>query len=166
MTQQSQNKEVSKGIYFLLLIPVFMFGFIGGLLGLTGENPDPVSGFLWGIGIGIAVCGVSFIGIFGWDWIKKEVGKGKLLPFIIVGIIAAVAVSAYLGMSLGKPSCVESDTDNRGSSCVEYADDGYEATSDQKWDKFWSSLPITVVIASLIAVIVRNQMEKDKKNNT
>ena len=47
--------------------------------------------------------------------------------------------------------------------CVEYADDGYEATGDQKWDKFWSTLPITVIIASLIAVIVRNQMEKDKK---
>lgn len=163
MTQQNQNKQMSKGIYFLLLIPALMFGFIGGLLGLTGEKPDPLSGFLWGVGIGIAICAISFIGIYGWDWIKKEVDKGRLLPFIIVGLAAAIAVSSYLAFSLGNATCVESDVDNRGSSCVEYADDGYEATSEQKWDKFWSTLPITVIIASLVAVIVRNQFEKNKK---
>ena len=163
MTQQNQKKEMSKGIYFLMLIPILLFGVLGGLIGFMGDNPDPLSGFLWGAGIGLAVCVITFIGMYGWEWIKKEVEKGRLLPFIIIGVIAAVVVSAYLGMSLGGPSCVESDTDNRGSSCVEYADDGYEATGDQKWDKFWSTLPITVIIASLIAVIVRNQMEKDKK---
>lgn len=94
--------------------------------------------------------------------LNKAEDAGAVLQKDVV-YFKTFVVGAYLGMSLGGPSCVESDTDNRGSSCVEYADDGYEATGDQKWDKFWSTLPITVIIASLIAVIVRNQMEKDKK---
>lgn len=164
MTSSKQDKDTPKSLYaFLILIPVFMFGVLGGLLGLVGKNPNPLSGFLWGIGIGVVVCIVVAVGMFGWEWIKKEAEKGKLLPFILVGIIVAIAISGYLASSLGKPSCVESETDNRGSYCTEYADDGYEATNDQKWNKFWNTLPVTVIIASLIAVIVRNEMEKNKK---
>lgn len=46
MTQQNQKKEMSKGIYFLMLIPILMFGVLGGLIGFMGDNPDPLSGFL------------------------------------------------------------------------------------------------------------------------
>lgn len=141
-----------------------MFGVLGAGLGFVDDSSSPLTGFLWGIGIGAALCVVMAAGMFGWEWIKKEVDKGKALPFFIVGIIVAIAISSYLALSLGNPTCLEStDTDNRGSTCIEYADDGYEATSDQKWDKFWSTLPVTVIITSLVAVIVRNEMEKNKK---
>lgn len=164
MTSHKQNDKMPKSFFgFLMLIPVLMFGFLGGFIGLIGKNSNPLSGFLWGIGIGVVVCAVVAIGMFGWEWVKKGADKGKLLPFVLVGIVVAVAVSGYLAISLGTPSCIESDTDNRGSTCLEHAEDGYEATSDQKWDKFWSTLPITAIIASLAAVIVRNEMEKNKK---
>lgn len=166
MTTPKQDKDTPKYfMYYLMLIPIFMFGVLGGFIGFINDNSSALSGFLWGIGIGIVTCAVIAVGMFSWEWIKKEAEKGKLLPFLLVGVAVAVAVvvSGYLAISLGKPSCVESETDNRGTYCTEYADDGYKATSDQKWDKFWSTLPITVIIASLIAVIVRNEMEKNNK---
>ena len=165
MTANKPDKATPKYfMYYLILIPVFMFGVLGGFMGFINDNSTVLSGFMWGIGIGIATCAVIAVGMFGWEWIKKEAGKGKLLPFMLVGFAVAIAISGFLAISLGKPSCVNSDTDNRGSVCIEYADDGYEVTSDQKWNKFWSTLPIAVIIASLVAVIVRNEMEKSNKN--
>lgn len=164
MTTEKQNKETPKSLFaFLLLIPVIMFGAMGAFMGLLGGKFSPQSGFLWGAVIAIGLCAIGLVGTLGWEWIKKEAEKGKLLPFIIIGIGAAIVISGYLAISLGDPSCLESETDNRGSYCTEYADDGYEATSEQKWDKFWSTFPVTAIITSLIAVIVRNHMEKEKK---
>lgn len=163
MTPQKQNKETPKSLFLLIaLIPVLMFGLLGGFLGYMGKNLNFLSGFLWGIGIGIAIFVVCGIGMFGWDWIKKEAEKGKLYPFLLVGLVVAVAISGYLAINLGNPSCEET-SEEPYSSCVSYADDGYEATTEQKWEKFWSTLPVTAVITSLVAYIVRQNMDKDKK---
>lgn len=164
MTAPNQNNEMSKTVKGLfILFPAVLIGLLGGFTALSGGNHSFVSGFLWGFGIALVGFAVIALGMFIWERIKKEAESGKLLPFILVGVAVAIAVSGYLAISLGGPTCIESDTDNRGSTCTEYANDGYEATSDQKWSKFWSTLPVTVIIASLVAVIVRNQMEKEKK---
>lgn len=144
-------------IAFFALVPM---GILGAFL---GEN-NRLTGFAWGVGVGIALFIVMGVGTFGWEWIKKEAEKGKALPYFIIGFLVAVAISGYLAINLGSPTCIESDTDNRGSTCLENADDGYEATSEQKWDKFWNTLPVTVIITSLIAYIVRNEQHKNKKN--
>lgn len=163
MTPQKQNKEMPKSFYvFIMSIPIFMFGVLGAGLGLIGDSSNPLSGFLWGIGIGIAICIAMVIGMFGWEWIKKEAEKGKLYPFILVGLVVAIAISGFLAINLGNPSCEES-SEEPYSNCVSYADDGFEATTEQRWEKFWSTLPVTAIIASLVAVIVRNEMEKSKK---
>lgn len=151
-----------KLILLITFICMFMFGVMGGLLGIVGRNSDPVSGFLVGMGVGLVILVVSGVAMFGWEWVKKEADKGKLLPYILMGFIAAIVISSFLAMNLGKPSCEES-SEEPYSSCLQYADDGYETTNAQKWDKFWGTLPITVIIASLIAVIVRNEKEKNKK---
>jgi len=164
MTTERKSDEMSKPVKaFFISIPAVLIGLLGGFTASSSGNHSFMSGFLWGIGIAIVGFAVIALGMFTWEWIKKEAEKGKLLPFILVGIAAAIVMSGYLAISLGDPTCIESETDNRGSTCLEYADDGYEATSEQKWDKFWSTLPVTVIIASLIAVIVRNHMEKEKK---
>ncbi len=131
-------------------------------MGLIGDNSNPLSGFLWGIGIGVAICVAMVIGMFGWERIKQEAEKGKLYPYLLVGLLVAIAISGYLAINLGNPSCEES-SEEPYSSCISYADDGFEATSEQKWEKFWSTLPVTVIITSLVAYIVRQSMEKDKK---
>jgi membrane protein implicated in regulation of membrane protease activity len=105
MTPQKQNKEMTKSFYVLLmLIPVFMFGVLGAGLGLIGDNSNPLSGFLWGVGIGVALCVAMVIGMFGWEWIKKEADKGKLYPYILIGFLVAIAISGFLAINLGNPS--------------------------------------------------------------
>lgn len=155
------EKNVNK-VGLVIVISLFTLIPMGILGALLGEN-NRLTGFAWGIGSVIALFVVMGVGAFGWEWIKKEAEKGKLLPFMIVGVLVAIAISSYLAQSLGNPTCIETtDTDNRGSTCIEYADDGYEASSDQKRDKFWGTFPVTVIITSLIAVIVRNEMHKKK----
>lgn len=149
--------------YLLLLIPVFMAGIVGGFLGFVNHNSNPLSGFLWGIGVGLGILIMCGIGFFGWEWIKKEASKGRLLPYLLVGFIAAIAVSGLLAINLGKPICEERADAPYSNNCISYANDGFEVTNDQKWNKFWSILPVTVVITSLIVVIVRNQIRKDSK---
>jgi MFS family permease len=165
MAVERKGDEMSKPVKALfLLFPAVLIGLLGGFTASSSGNHSFITGFLWGFGIALVGFAVIALGMFAWEWIKEEAEKGKLLPFILVGIAVAIAVSGYLAISLGDPTCVESETDNRGSTCLEYANDGYEATSDQKWNKFWSTLPVTVIIASLIAIIVRNHMEKEKKH--
>lgn len=160
---EKKDKKLTGLLYLLLLIPVLMFGFFGAFIAFLGDSSSVWSGFLGGIAVGVVLCGVIGVGTLGWEWVKKEAAKGRLLPYMIVGFVVAIAISAYLASSLGSPSCLESDTDNRGSTCLEYADDGFEATSTQKWNKFWGTLPVTLIITSLSAVIVRNEMEKNNK---
>lgn len=156
------EKNVNK-VGLVAVIALFTLMPMGILGTFLGEN-NRLTGFAWGVGIGIALFALGIVGTFGWEWIKKEAEKGKMLPYFIIGFLVAVAISGYLAINLGSPTCIESDTDNRGSTCLEYADDGYEATSEQKWDKFWGTLPVTVIITSLIAYIVRNEQHKNKKN--
>lgn len=154
------EKKVNK-IGLVAVISLFTLLPMGLLGAFLGEN-NRLSGFAWGIGIGIALFVVMGISMLGWEWIKKEADKGKLLPFLILGFIVAIAISGFLAINLGSPSCDEYDSDPRGS-CISYAYDGYEATTEQRWEKFWSTLPVTAIITSLVAIIVRNEMEKNKK---
>lgn len=159
---EKQDKHVPKALYLLGLIPVLMFGLLGAFFGFLNDNSSPASGFLTGLGVGAVILLVCGAGMLISEWIKKEAGKGKLLPYLLVGFLAAIAISGFIAVNLGKPSCDEQG-DAPYSSCISYADDGFEATSDQRWDKFWGALPVTAVITSLIAVIVKNGADKNKE---
>lgn len=162
MTPQKQNKEMSKSFYLLImLLPVSMFGLLGGFIGAVNKHSNFLSGFLWGVAIGLAICIVMWIGMFGWEWLKKEADKGKLLPYMLGGLVAAIAISGLLAINLGKPSCDEQG-DAPYSSCTSYANDGFETNSSQRWNKFWETLPVTVIIGLLVAYIVHGQVEKNR----
>lgn len=153
-----ENKNSS--LYWLLLIPVAMFGLLGTVFGSLGGHP--LSGLLWGLVISLGVIAVALPGNYAWEWFKKQMDKGKLMPYIFIAVVISVAICAYLALTLGKPSCDEYDDSSPQSSCVQYADNGYDATTDQRWAKFWNTLPVTVIIASLIATIVHNNIHKRK----
>lgn len=161
-TEKENNNKID--LRLLLAVSVYAsvaFGLLGAFFGFTGDSFSPLSGFIWGIGVGITVLVVSGIGMLGWEWIKKEADRGKLLPYMLCGIGAAIVISGFLATQLGQPSCDETD-DAPYSSCTQYADDGFEATSTQRWDKFWKSLPITIIICLLIAYIAHGQAEKNR----
>jgi hypothetical protein len=157
---EAPNKLEPKLLYLLLSIPVIMFGLMGaGLQAITGK--DPLSGFIWGIIIGVVMSLGILIWTYGWEWIKKRIEEGKLSAYLIVGFLIAVAIAGYLALTLGRPSCVESDSEPQGG-CIEYADDGYKATDAQKWEKFWQTLPVTTIIACLAAALIHSKSQQKK----
>lgn len=167
-TIMEKNKGLStpKLAMVLVLFATLPMGLIGAFFGYANKELGILSGFLWGIGIAVTLAVGGGLGMLCWEWIKKEANRGKMLPYLLVGFVLAIAISSYLALSLGNPTCIEStDTDNRGSTCIEYADDGYEATTEQRWDKFWSTLPVTVIITSLVAVIVHSGVHKEQKQS-
>lgn len=155
-------KQTNRSLYLILLFPLAMFCLVGTIIGAT--NGNPMAGFLWGLGIGLGVIAVTFIGMNGWEWLQGEMSKGKLFPYISVGIIIAAAFAGYLAFTLGNASCEEYDSAEPRSSCIQYADDGYKATDEQRWEKFWSTFPVAAIIASLIATIVHHNIHKGSKN--
>ena len=158
---KSDDKKSQDGLQDLLsFAPVFLIQLTGsGLIGFLVHSSNRILGFLVGFGIGLAVLLICLIGSLAWKWLEGEMAKGKLLPYLLIGFLAAITISGVLAINLGEPSCDEQG-DPPYNSCVSYADDGYEASSSQRWDKFWGTIPVTVIIASLIAVIVRNKTHK------
>lgn len=161
MTSQKQNKDTPKALYLLMLLPVLMFGLMGALLEFIGDS-SPLSGFLWGIGIGLVICVAMIVGMFGWEWIKKEASEGKMRPYMLCGLLVAIAISGWFAWGLGEPTCIEQSDDPVYSSCVDYADDSFEVTAGQRWEEFWSKLPVTLIICLLIAYIAHSGAEKNR----
>ena len=163
--KHNEKEKMSKGlIIVILLFATIPMGLLGAFLGYADVDTNLFTGFTWGIGIAIALLVVMGIGMLGWEWIKKEAEEGKLRPFMLSGLIVAIAISGWFAWGLGDSTCIEStDPDGRPTTCLEYADDGFEATTEQRWREFWGKLPVTLIITSLIAVIVRNEMEKNQK---
>ena len=153
-------KENNNSLYWLLSIPFIMFGLIGAFIGFYSGNA--LTGFFIGLGIVLTITGLSL----AWDriqeWLKKEMDSGKLFPYILVGIIIAIAWCGYLAINLGQPSCIDYDSDAR--SCVEYADNAFSPTNEQMWGKFWNNLPVTALITILVSVIVHSNIHKKMKD--
>lgn len=156
MSQQS-NKKMN----WLLLIPIAMICLMGVFIGALNGNPG--AGFLWGGGIGIVLTVVIFIGMNVWEKLQDEMGAGKLYPYVTLGILAAAVIAGYMALTVGDASCVEYDSSEPRSSCIEYADDGYEATADQQWAEFWKVFPVAAIIGGLIATIVHHNIHPRKK---
>lgn len=160
---QSDKGLSNPALYVLLtLFATIPMGLIGAFLGYKSETSNAISGFLWGVGI-VAILGiVMVIGYLGWKWIKREANEGKVRPYMLCGLLAAIAISGWFAWGLGGPTCVEQSDDPVHTSCVDYADNGFEATTEQRWAEFWSKLPATIIICLLIAYIAHGQVEKNR----
>lgn len=162
--KQSENGLSNPALYVVLaLFATIPMGLLGAFFGHNSETSNAVTGFLWGIAFAVSLCVVMIIGYIGWDWLKNDANEGKLRPYMIGGLIVAIAISGWFAWGLGDPTCIEStDPDGRPTTCLEYADDGFEATTEQRWSEFWSKLPVTILICLLIAYIAHSQVEKNR----
>lgn len=134
--------------------------FVGFLVYLVSSS-NPLSGLLWGIGIVIVLDAVGAVGYLCWEQIKEKADEGRLLPYMLIALLIAGAVSGIVAVNLGKPSC-DQQGDAPYNSCVSYANDGFEATSAQRWHKFWAALPVVTIICLLLAYIAHDQVEKNR----
>ena len=55
---------------------------------------------------------------------------------LLKGFGACFLLAVVLTFTLGQPTCEESDYSIQGSSCIEYADDGYTPTTEEYFGKF------------------------------
>jgi len=162
--EKKAQTEKSVSIFWMIMIAmIIQAAFIGGLIGAFDGNiiGGIAKGALWGVPIGIA--GYIIVIVYGKaaEWFQKELKKGSSFVYMLIGVLCAIAISGYLALSLGNPTCIDRDTEPRGG-CLEYDNDGYVATTDQRWAKFWSSLPITLVIACLAAALVHSKTQAKK----
>lgn len=157
---ESPANPTNKFLYGIMVVPIIMFGLMGaGIEAVSGGNP--LEGFAWGWVIGLAICAVMAVGVFGWERVQRGMNEGKLSAYLLMGFLGAVAICTYFALTLGNPTCTERDSEPQGS-CIEYADDGYKPTDQQRWSKFWDSLPVTTVITCLIAALVHSKSHGKK----
>lgn len=158
------DEKLPKSSYVLMaLFCITPLALLGGIVGFIDKELGILPGLLWGIGIAVVLSVVMIIGYLGWEWIKGEASNGKLRPYILSGLVVAIAISGWFAWGLGDPTCIEStDPDGRPTTCLEYADDGFEVTTEQRLEEFWSKLPVTIIICLLIAYIAHSQVEKNR----
>lgn len=89
---------------------------------------------------------VTLVAQGGW---LKVLGKGFLFCFIGSAIIASM---------LGGPTCLDYDPDPMGGECLEYADDGFDPTTDEYLSEFAFYFTISF-IPVLLAVNSKRQEE-------
>lgn len=158
--EKSKNLLLEPVIIMLLLGMAIFMGLMGALVGSSFGKP--IDGFFWGTGFTIGMFIVGAVGTIIWEWFQSRIEEKNLYAYLTAGFAVAVLFSGYTAMSLGQATCIDRDSEPRGG-CIEYADDAYEATADQKWEKFWSMLPITAIITMLVAALIH--AKTDQKNN-
>lgn len=161
-----KNSESSTSKLEKILTPfvgIVPLPFLGAFIGHVTES-GVASGFFWGLGLGIVLVIIFGLGGLVWRLIEEEVNKGKLWPYILAGLLASLVISTSLAVYMGEPTCLEYEYDDRGGTCLERANDGYKATDKQRWGKFWSTLPISTVVASLIAIYVHKNHLSNRKD--
>jgi hypothetical protein len=158
MLKKSNEKfieKITEGIAGIIPPPI-----IGGVFAFF-NNFSILSGILWGLGAGIALLVIYTLGSLVWRQIEKALDAGRRWPYILAGLLAGLIISTSLALSLGEATCLEVDYDNRGGTCVERGNDGYAATEEQRWNKFWGTLPVATVISLLIAIYIhKNRTRK------
>jgi len=83
--------------------------------------------------------GYLFISVFifsAWKMARDHSQGGKHISVLWKGFLWCAAVALFASMTVGEPTCIDSEQDVRGTNCFEYADDGYEPTTEQRAASF------------------------------
>lgn len=98
-------------------------------------------GFLLGAGLIVLVYSLA-------KNFSKDSDKG-LYSSLLTGL-AACAILGFINYSnLGNPTCINSETDDRGTICYEYADDGYEPSQEERISVFVYWFILTIIPVGL-----------------
>ncbi len=73
---------------------------------------------------------------FAWKQGHDNAKEGNLKMVLWEGLLWCAGIAFIASITVGKPTCIDSETDNRGTTCYEYADDGFEPTMEQRAAKF------------------------------
>ena len=80
--------------------------------------------------------------------LTKDSSKG-IYTSILLGLVVCAVLGFVNAANVGKPTCIDSETDDGGTSCYEYADDGYEPSFEEQVSVFTFWFIVTVVPITL-----------------
>jgi len=67
-----------------------------------------------------------------WSIARENAAGGDFKMVLWKGFLWCVGIAVFASFSLGDPTCINFDQDHRGSTCYEYADDGFQPTGEQR----------------------------------
>lgn len=79
---------------------------------------------------------VSGIVYLAWKTTYDSTVKNGPIKSLMQGLLIVIVLAFIGSSSLGEPTCIDSEQDNRGSTCYEYADDGFDPTTEQRLATF------------------------------
>jgi hypothetical protein len=77
----------------------------------------------------VIMSGVLYI---AWKLAYDEVQNSGIKNTLTKGLSACIFIAFIFSNMLGEPSCIDREEDGRGGTCVEYADDGFKPTQEQR----------------------------------
>ena len=79
---------------------------------------------------------IAFIVYVAWLMARKNAGSGNFKMVLWKGFLWCAGIALFASFSLGDPTCIDSEQDYRSSTCNEYADNGFEPTTEQRTAQF------------------------------
>jgi hypothetical protein len=67
---------------------------------------------------------------------EQSAGGGNFKKVLWKGFLICAGIALFASFSLGNPTCIDSEQDYRGSTCNDYANDGYKPTTEQRSANF------------------------------
>ncbi len=110
-------------------------GFLLPRHGITrlGESMETISGEIFKV-LGYLVGAYVLFHVY--NIARKDSGVGNFKNVLWKGLLFCAGIALFASFSLGNPTCLDREQDNRSSTCYEYADDGYEPTAEQRAARF------------------------------
>lgn len=79
---------------------------------------------------------ISCIVYTAWNIARESVNGDNVKTILWKGFLWCAGIALITSISLGAPSCIDEEYDPHGSVCNEYADDGFEPTTEQRAANF------------------------------
>jgi hypothetical protein len=79
---------------------------------------------------------VAWIVMYTYKTARKNSVDGKYVSVLWKGFLWCAGIAFFMSMMLGNPTCIDTEYSMYGSGCNEYADDGFEPSTEQRTSTF------------------------------
>jgi hypothetical protein len=95
-----------------------------------------------------------------WSMSREAAIESGYREALFKGFLWCAGIAFFAMLSMGGPTCIDSETDSRGTICNEYADDGYEPTDTQRVSSFVYYFTLFYIPAAVGAFKAKKEMDR------